>query len=149
IALSALYVDSLVNSLSNSAIERSRLASQQIFSSLIVELNQRVEEHAAPANDEAMRSLYYEIAATDEEIPSMLVKMQALSDYILEINIAGALGQILASSNPNLRGATLPPLQDFLSWKDLPLMRRLGDLIFRRPDYQVLASLGFEGRQDP
>src|ERR1700751_2370554 len=90
IAMSSLYVDSLVNSLSSNAIDRSRLTSQQIYSFLTGELNQRAEEHAAPKDEQGIRSLYYEIATTDADIGSMLVRMQALSDYIVEINVAGA-----------------------------------------------------------
>ncbi len=147
VALSGLYVDSLVNALSAGAIDRSRLASQQIYSFLLDQLNQHVQEHALPLDDEGMRELYYEIATTDEDIAPMLVKMQALSDYIVEINVAGANRQILASSNPNRIGETLTTLQDFGSWKDLSLVRRVSDLVFRRPDYQVLGNFAVEGRQ--
>src|SRR5260370_10703522 len=102
ISLSILYVDSLVNSLSTGAIQLSRLASQQIYAFLIDQINQHAEEHALPTNGDQMRSLYYEIATSDDDIAPMLVKMTAtaMSDYIVEINLAGANGQILASSNP-------------------------------------------------
>src|SRR5215475_10295507 len=96
-ALSILYVDSRVNSLSTAAIERSSLASQQIYSFLIDRLNQGFQEHAPPEDDTALRSLYYEIVTADNEnIAPMLIKTTALSDYIVEINIAGANEQILS-----------------------------------------------------
>src|ERR1700733_16330332 len=61
VALSALYLDNLVNSLSAEAIERSRVASQQINNFLIDHFNAQSVGYAAPANAEDTKAMWYQI----------------------------------------------------------------------------------------
>ena len=120
VALSALHLNSLVNSLAAAAIERSQLASQQVSSFLIDHINQQSEDYGAPTTLDETKSLWYGIISSDREISNMLERSMANSTSIVdivEINVAGETGQILASSNPDRVGSTLTRFQDFGQWK--------------------------------
>jgi signal transduction histidine kinase len=73
----------------------------------------------------------------------------ALSPSIVEINVAGQSGEILASSNPSRAGMPLVPLSNFSEWGARPFYRRVPDLMARRADYQVAVPLGIAGQSEP
>jgi signal transduction histidine kinase len=146
VALSALHLNSLVNSLSAEALERSELASQQVNAFIIDRVNRHADEYETPADLEETKAQWNEIVAGDRDISSMLEKTMALSPAIIEINIAGQGGEVLASSNPSRIGTPLAPLEALSQWRSGPLARRLLDLAARRPDYQVTVPLGISGQ---
>jgi signal transduction histidine kinase len=141
-ALSALNLDTLVNTLSDDALQRSELAKDQVQSFVTAQIRQHADEYAAPASMDEMKALWNQIVTSDEDISMMLVKTMAQTTGIVEINVAGQTGQVLASSNPTRVGGVLTSLQTFRNWKNKPLYRRVVDLIVRRPDYQVTVPLG-------
>jgi signal transduction histidine kinase len=59
--------------------------------------------------------------------------------------VAGQDGNILASSNPSRVGQPVKQLQNFATWRNRSLNRRLTDVIVRKPDYQVVVPLGIAG----
>jgi signal transduction histidine kinase len=142
IALSALHLDSLVDSASAAALERSQAANDQITSFLLDHIRQGVKEYPLPKTDEETQSLVHQIISTDTDLPTMLLKTLAHSKYILEINVVSASGEILASSFPNRVGATMTPLRDFETWREASGPARLVDFLTSRPDYQVVSSAG-------
>src|ERR1700730_14292214 len=111
VALSAWYLDNLVNSVSADALDRSELASQQVKAFVIDQINRHAQEYENPASLDETRALWNEIVSGDHDISQMLEKMLALSAALVEINIAGQTGEILASSNPSRIGKTLAPLE--------------------------------------
>jgi signal transduction histidine kinase len=147
--LSALYLNSLVNTLSANALERSELTSQQVNAFLIDHINQHSGEFVTPANVADTKAIWHKIVETDADISSMLERTMALSPALVEINIAGEDGRILTSSNPQRVGTPLSRLANFGEWRALPLNQRLTDLVFQRPDYQVTVPLGIEGEAQP
>jgi signal transduction histidine kinase len=142
LALSVLHLNSLVNTLSAGALERSELASQQVNTFVIDHINQHAREYTAPADLEETKAVWNQIVASDGDISTMLEKTMALSPALLEINVAGQTGEILASSNPSRLGRMLEPLESFVAWRSLPLYRQVIDLATRRHDYQVTVPLG-------
>ena len=163
LALSGLYLNSLVDSLSAVALERSELASQQVNAFISDRINRDrltssapakapTPKNAPPPTIEDTKILWRAIVAEDPDISTMLVRTMALSPALVEINVAGQDGVILASSNPSRVGQPLKPLANFADWRSRPLRRRLPELIVRNPDYQVVAPLGFAeeaGGQQP
>ncbi len=145
VALSALYLDSLVNSLSGEAIERSRVASQQISAFLIDHFNAQSESYEAPANVEDTKGLWYQIVSSDRDVNAMLVKVMAPFPSIVEINVASEDGRILASSNELRIGTTLTKLRDFSQWSSEPLIRRATDVVARQLEWEVVSATGNQG----
>ena len=149
VALSGLYLDRLVNSLWAGAFERSELASQQVDAFIVDHINQHVEEYETPTSVEQTKALWRDIVLNDRDISNTLERTMALSPSIVEINVAGPSGEILASSNPSRAGMPLTPLGNFSEWRSRPFYRRLRDLMARRADYQVAVPLGIAGQSEP
>jgi signal transduction histidine kinase len=149
-ALSALYLDSLVNSLSTEAIERSSQASQQLNAFVLDRLNRHSPAvQPQPPDPESAKADWTAVVSSDPDITSMLERTMAISPALLEINIADSGGKILASSNPSRIGSDLSIARTFAEWQALPFYRRLVDLTTRSRDYQVAVPLGIEGQAAP
>ncbi len=147
VVLSGLYLNSLVDSLSATALDRAQLASQQVNAYLSDRINRISPDNHAPASFDETKVLWREIVASDPEVAAMLFRTMALSAALAEINVAGQDGVILASSNPSRVGLEQARLENFAEWRNPSLYRRyrrLADLIVRRPDYQVVVTLGVE-----
>jgi signal transduction histidine kinase len=140
--LSGLYVKSLVDSLSATALDRAQLASQQVNAFINDRINRHALEQPAPMDLETTKTLWREIVANDPEVATMLFRTMALSAALLEINVGGQDGVILASSNPSRIGQELVRLDNFADWRNRSLYRHLVDLTVRKPDYQVVVPLG-------
>jgi len=153
VVLSALYLNSLVDSLSATALDRAQLASQQVNAFLNDRINRNSPESQTtdpppkdkpPATFDETKVLWREIVSSDPEVAAMLFRTMALSAALAEINVAGQDAVILASSNPSRDGQEQARLENFADWRNRSLYRRLTDLIVRRPDYQVVVTLGVE-----
>jgi len=152
VVLSGLYLNSLVDSLSATALDRAQLASQQVNAYLNDRINrnspgqaqdnQPPDKQQSPPSFDETKELWRAIVASDPEVAAMLFRTMALSAALAEINVAGQDGVILASSNPSRVGQEQAHLENFADWRNRSLYRRLTDLIVRRPDYQVVVTLG-------
>jgi signal transduction histidine kinase len=140
--LSGLYLASLVNSLSATALDRAELASQQVNAYINDRINRVSSVEPAPTDLTQTETQWRDIVANDPDISNMLFRTMALSAALLEINVAGEDGSILASSNPSRIGQPLAHLENFSDWRGRSLYRRLADLTVRKPDYQVVVPLG-------
>ncbi len=145
-ALSFLHLDALLTSLSNDALQRSEQVIQQVQSFITDHINRHSSDYAPPASLDQTVALWNQILSSDPDIPVTLQMLGLVSQAIVEINIAGGTGQVLASSNPSRIGGTLDKLTFFSTWKTLPWYRRMLDLFGRRQDYQVTVPLGVNGQ---
>lgn len=154
VALSTVYLYKLVNLLSDNALDGSRLASKLVNAFIIDYITRHSEEFETGASLEDIKAQWNDIVISDRDqgIADMLEKTMALSPAIVEINVAGQTGQVLASSNPHRLSQSLIPLKEFAVWRNRPFYNRLIDLVGRRPDYpdyQVMIPLGFVGQTQP
>lgn len=151
IALSAVHLANLVNQLSEDALERSKLAADQVKAFVTDRINQHGQDFKAPPDLNGVKALWSEIVSNDPDIPAMLLKMLKLSQAIQDINIAGPTGKIIASSNPPDTGKPLVILPGFAEWSAGSFYTRLLDLMLRRTsaDYQFLIPLGVKGEAQP
>src|SRR5271168_1473904 len=110
VTLSALHLNTLLRSLSEGATKQSELASQQVSSFLSDHVNQHYKDRATPSTMEETRAVWRGIVATDPDIATMLEKMMALSNSLVEINVADEHRTVLVSSNPQRNGSQLAKL---------------------------------------
>jgi signal transduction histidine kinase len=68
--------------------------------------------------------------------------MMASSSSLLEINVAGETGVILASSNDRAVGTQIERRENFETWGKNTSLRRTRDLLTRRSDWEVTVNLG-------
>ena len=152
IVLSAVELETLVNSVSAEAYDRSYFASQQVKQFLIDQINRRTEQSpptSLPATLEDTRVQWDSIVAADAHIGKMLLDWTALSRSLIEINVAGQDRQILVSSNPSRVGARISQLEELAAWTNRPWYRRARDLIRRRPDWEITVPIGIAGQSEP
>jgi signal transduction histidine kinase len=142
VALSVLHLDTLANSLSKDAFERANFAGQQASSLVDNFINQNSAQVETPADRQALIQLWNQLISGDPQLSARLLEIMAPAPSILEINVAGENGQVLASSNPSRLSGPLPKAAMFSDWRDSPLRRRMLDLFVYRPDYQVVVPLG-------
>jgi len=142
LALSWVYLDGQVNSLSAAALERSELASQQLQNLIRNRINQRSQDYPPSTDVESATAMWQEIVTSDPEIPATL--QQTLNTYstLVEISVVGQNGDVWASTDPTHLGGRFAPTEEFKAWRALPVYRRLYDLLARAPDYDTVVPLG-------
>src|SRR4029079_2167318 len=147
VTLSAVQLETLVNLLTSDAIERSNLTGDQVSALLRDHVERDSGDYPAPQDLAEIKALWNAIVANDSGFHRLLTQMMASPGSLLEINIAGENGMILASSNPPVIGAPLQRRQNFEAWGNTPWYRRLLDLRTRHPDWEITLPLGV-GQQD-
>ena len=145
-ALSVLHLDTLINSLSEDALQRSDLVSQQVNRYVTAQVNEVSSQYAVPSDLEETIALWNQIVTSDPDIARTL-SMLATTQGVVEINVAGRTGEILASSVESRVGRMMDRLPTLRTWNSLPLTRRLSDLFGTKPDYQVTVPLGLNGQE--
>ncbi len=149
VTLSAVELETLVDLLTSDTIERSSLTGQQISAVLRDHIERYSENDPAPQSLEEVKTLWNQIVSGDEQLHQLLLQMMASSRSILEINVAGESGMVLASSNPGVVGTPIQRRQNFETWGKTRWYRRTADLLTRRPDWETTLGLGVEEQDKP
>jgi signal transduction histidine kinase len=147
VALSAVELETLVDLLTSDAIERSSLTGQQVSALLRDHIERYAETNPTPQSLAEIKALWNDIVSGDAEFQRLLLQMMASSRSILEINVAGENGIILASSNPTASQMPMQQHENFDTWGKTRWYRRTLDLLTRRPDWAITVGLGV-GEQD-
>ncbi len=142
LALSIVQLDALANYLSKDALDRANLAGQQVKAFVSGLVNQNSAQFETPATREELIEKWNDLLTSDPLMSVRLLEIMAPSPEILEINVAGQTGEILASSNPSRISQSLPKLELLSAWRNGTPQHRMKDLFSSRPDYQVLVPLG-------
>ena len=146
LSLSALYLDSLIRSLGNEAIDRSEFAGQQVNTFVTDHINQHSSAYVAPTTIEETKAIWAKVAAEDFHIPITLEKVMAASRSIIEINVAGEDGRVLVSSSPLRTNTPMVRLDSIASVNQGNLYQRVVNVFSRRPDYETTIPIGFSGQ---
>jgi len=150
VTLSLLYLNGVMEAWSAGVLERAELAGQQVKTVLLERVAERSAQQAVPpATLEESKRLWSEIIADDRAVATMLERTMAYGRAIVEINVAGEDGRILASSNPTRKGARLAPLPGFALWRSTNSLARLGDVLTRSRDFAVVIPLGVSEQPRP
>ena len=91
---------------------------------------------------EETKELWNQIVSDDVQLRRLLVQMMASSSSLLEINVAGETGLILASSNDRAVGTQMQRRENFETWGKNTPWRRARDLWTGRPYWEVTVNLG-------
>jgi signal transduction histidine kinase len=142
VALSAVELETLVNLLTSDAIQYSGLTSHQVSALLLDHIELYSASNPTPRSVEETKALWNQIVSDDMQLRMLLVKMMASSSSLLEINVAGENGIILASSNDSMLRTPMQRHQSFEKWGQTPWYQRTLDLLQRRPDWEVTVGLG-------
>ena len=150
IVLSVLYLHSIATARFGDLLERTTTAALQVQSFLL----QRIGEQSAsvqpqPANLDETKALWHRIVRQDQELPGLLEGTMASTHTILEIEVAGEGGTILASSNPTSVGRRLQNLPSLAEWSRKTPWKQLGEVLTHGRNYEVSIPLVVEGQERP
>src|SRR5580704_14991997 len=118
VAISVLDLNTLADSLSKGAFDRATLAGQQVKSFVDGFINENSGRYETPSNRQELIELWNHIITSEPQVSTRLLEIMAPSPAIVEINVAGGTGEILASSNPLRIGEPLPRKEMFSAWRD-------------------------------
>ena len=149
VALSAVELETLVNLLTSDAIERSSLTGEQVSALLRDHIERYSENYDAPQDLAEIKALWNDIVSDDSGFHRLLLQMMASSKSLLEINVAGENGVILASSNPDAVRRPLQRRENFDAWGNERWYRRTLDLLTRHPDWEITVGLGVSEQDKP
>jgi signal transduction histidine kinase len=142
VALSAVELETLVDLLTTDAIQYSNLTGQQVSALLQDHVERYSENYPTPQSVEEIKALWNQIVSDDGQLRRLLVKMMASSSSLLEINVAGETGIILASSNDAAVQTPMQRHEDFETWLKAPRYRRTLDLLTRQSNWEITVPLG-------
>ena len=149
VTLSALELQTLVEAYTDQARQDAELAGQQVSAFLIDQINLHAADYEPPESIAQTRAMWTDIAATDPDISPELERTTVPIPSLLEINIAGRNGRILASSSPPNISERLARRTPFSEWNQIPWYRRTWSLVDRSaPDLEVTVPLGIAGESD-
>src|SRR5689334_7648606 len=148
-ALSAVELETLIVSLTSDAIKYSNVSAQQVSLLLRDHIEVFSESSPAPQSVEETKALWNQIVTDDAQLRRLLVQMMASSSSLLEINVAGETGLILASSNDRAVNTPIERRENFETWNKNTWLRRTRDLLTRRPDWEFTVSLGAGDPEKP
>jgi hypothetical protein len=116
-------------------------------------LTQRLNEQTAgltPAQTlDELKARWTGIVANDQELSRQLNLTLASSRIILEIQIVGENGEILASSDPDHAGKDAQPLASVAEWAGRSPWTQLVDVFRGRANYASVIPLGVEQQAAP
>ena len=142
VALSVVELETLISLLTSDAIKYSSLTGQQVSLLLLDHIELYSESNPTPRSVEETKQLWNQIVSDDLQLRRLLVQMMASSSSLLEINVAGETGLILASSNDRAMGTQMQRRENFEIWGTNTWLRRTRDLLTRRPDWEFTVNLG-------
>ncbi len=148
VAISALYLGTMVDAWSSQSLERADLAVQQAKASLLDALETASKVHRMETVADTKR-VWTETVTISPTISDMLQRILTNTKELVEIQIAGEDGKILVSSNPSRRGTDLPRLKRFALWRNEWSLKRLFDVFTARQDYEITVPLGIAEQQNP
>jgi signal transduction histidine kinase len=150
IALMALHLNSLIVVWLDQAIERSDSAGREMQSFLLKRIEERMAaRQPAPASVAETKQLWNNIIRDDAELALVIQQNMVQSRSIVEIEVAGENGLILASSNPARVGTPLSGKQDLRALRRAPPLDRLVAILGSRTDYETRVKLGIAGQENP
>jgi signal transduction histidine kinase len=149
LALSALNLYSVATAKFGDLTERATATAQQVQTMLVQRLAQQTAELPAPVTLEETKAQWTGIVERDQQLAALLEDTLASSRTILEIQVVGETGRILASSDPAGAGARAKPLPSLANWSGEGQWRQLLDLFRSQQDYAVVMPLGVAEQAAP
>ncbi len=149
LALAALNLYSVATAKFGDLAERATATAQQVQTMLVQSLAQQTTGLPTPATLEETKAQWTAIVANDQQFALLLQDTLASSRTILEIQVVGETGKILASSDPDAVGSEAKHLPSLANWTQQDEWRQLLDLFRNQQNYAVVMPLGVPEQAAP
>lgn len=141
--LSAMHLFSLVESWSTGVKDKADLVAQQVKSLVLARITERsAKVNPPPVTNEDSKELWRKIVTEDKQLEQLIQSTVSNAKMIVEIVVAGELGEVLVSSNPEKKNKMMRKLPSFDEWKNKEVTDRLLELRQEYRDYEVTLPLG-------
>jgi signal transduction histidine kinase len=148
LTLVALNVNGLVATWLDVALERSENAGRQVQSFMLRRIEARAAEvQGTPGMLADTKRIWSRIVAEDADLSALLEQTMAQSRSIVEIDVAGEDGMILASSSPLRRGTAMIAKQDLRRLREASPVGRITAILSSHDDYETRVPLGVAGQK--
>jgi len=150
LTLVALNVNGLAATWLDVALERSENAGRQVQSFMLRHIEARAaESRGTPGMLADTKRAWSRIVAEDADLSALLEQTMAQSRSIVEIDVAGEDGMILASSSPVRRATAMIAKQDLRRLREASPVGRITAILSSREDYETRVPLGVAGQKTP
>jgi signal transduction histidine kinase len=150
IVLMALHLNSLIVVWLDQAIERSDSAGREMQSFLMKRIEERMAaRQPAPATVAEAKQIWNEIIRDDSELELVIQQSMVQSRSIVEIEVAGESGRILAASDPARVSTPMAAKQELRVLRRASPLDRLAAILSSRTDYETRVKLGIAGQESP
>jgi signal transduction histidine kinase len=109
-------------------------------------IQRRVSETPPKPSLEETKRLWREQVASDTDLAALLEQTMAQSRSIVEINVAGEDGMIVASSNPRQIGTRMAGKQELRAVQDTDPLRRMKEILTVHGDLETNIQMGIGGK---
>ncbi|MGD0497423.1 MAG: ATP-binding protein [Bryobacteraceae bacterium] len=146
VTLTALNLNSLAVVSLDVALSSSEMAGRQVQSFILRRLSEDAARAPAPANTAEAERRWNQDVAHDADIAALLEQVMAQSRSIIEVDVAGQDGIILASSSPPQRGTPMSAREDLRALRDAGPVGRMTAILTSHYDYETRVPLGIAGQ---
>lgn len=148
--LSAVHANSLMETWLDATLDRSAAASRQVQSAVIRRIEERLASSGAtPRTLDEAKQAWNEVVASDRGVAMVMEEAMVESRAIIEINIVGENGTVLASSNQTRTGKPDRSRRSLWSVRELGPIGRLSAILNSRDDLETRTPLGIRGQEKP
>jgi signal transduction histidine kinase len=148
--LAAIHANSLLETWLDTTLERTTAASRLVHGAVL----RRIEDQLAasrtpPETLEDAKRFWNNVVILDRGVTQAIEEAMVQSRAIVEINIIGENGKVLASSNQHRIGEQGRSARSLQSVRDLGPIARLSAILNGRDDLETRTPLGIRGQQKP
>lgn len=149
VALMTIHMNSLTELWLDQAIERSDIAARQMQSFLLKRIEERSAGQPPPGTVDEAKRMWTSIVRDDTELPLILQQTLVQSRSIVEIEVAGENGVVLASSNAARISTLMTARQELRTLRASMALGRLMAILRAQNDYETRVPLGIPGQRAP
>ena len=149
LALSALNLHSVATAMFGDLAERARMNAQQVQTMLTQRLAQQTAALPPAQTLDETKAQWAGIVERDAEVSRILSDTLASSRTIIEIQIVGESGKILASSDPRSAGKDAQPIPSLVDWTKQSPWTQLIEVFSGRGNFAYVMPLGVEQQAAP
>lgn len=146
---SMLSLSTVATVLFREASEVAMLLASQVQTLLVQRVTEYSKLKPASANIEETKKSWREMALEDKALSKLLEDTMASTRTVTEIDVTGADGLVLASSNPNNIGKPGRKTIPLREWEEAGKLRQIWRVLSKDEEYEASIPLGLEGQAEP
>ncbi len=146
---SLLSLTTVAEVLFREAAEVAMLLASQVQTLLVQRVTEYSKLSPAEADIEATKKRWTQMALEDRALSKLLEDTMASTRTVVEIDVTGGDGTVLASSNPISIGKPARPAKSMREWQQSGRLRQIWRVLSKEEEYESAIPLGLQGQKQP